>query len=196
MHIDTLHDRIGHDPDLREQVEAPRRSGCQDEALAHGWPPWVCNMLGVRVPAIIGGRPGVITRLLEAERDAPLGQVVGRHFHVHLVAGENANAVLAHLAGGVREDFVPVVELHAEHRVGQDFGHGAGKFEQVFFGHTHRHVVDTDPRDATGWGKQPENSQQFKRFRGFSQPDGRQANRSRDGKRALIRSKSASRVSR
>src|SRR5579864_4315656 len=68
------------------------------------------------------GRPITTARLcrqqdplsLEAIGDATLGQVVGRHFHQHLVAGQDADAVLAHAARGVSDDLVLVLELDAE----------------------------------------------------------------------------------
>jgi hypothetical protein len=42
--------------------------------------------------------------------DPALGQVVGRHFDEHFVAGQHADSVLAHLAGGMAEDLVTVLE--------------------------------------------------------------------------------------
>src|SRR5262245_60512863 len=90
---------------------------------------------GIRAPrADVRARPAR-GRLLEAEGDPTLGQVVGRHFHVDAVAGEHADAVLAHLAGGVGQDLVVVVELHPEHGVGQKLAHGPGKLDQIFFRH-------------------------------------------------------------
>ena len=56
--------------------------------------------------------------------------------HQHLVADEHADAVLAHLARGVAEDFVIVLELDPEHRVGEQFHHAAAHFEQFFLGQT------------------------------------------------------------
>lgn len=73
--------------------------------------------------------------LTETIGDAALGQIVGRHLDQHLVAFQHANAVLAHFAGGVGDDFVIVFKLHAEHRAGQQFGHDTGEFEQFFLGH-------------------------------------------------------------
>src|SRR5262249_52347639 len=58
--------------------------------------------------------------LPEAVIDTTLGEVVGRHFHHHLVAGQHPNAVLAHLAGGVGDDDMAIGDqLHAERRIGQ-----------------------------------------------------------------------------
>src|SRR5580693_5840778 len=57
---------------------------------------------------------GSATISLEAVGDATFGEVVGRHFHQHLVAGKDADAILAHTAGRVGDDFVLVLELDAE----------------------------------------------------------------------------------
>src|SRR3546814_18520495 len=47
----------------------------------------------------------------------------------------NANAGLAHLAGRMGQHFMVVVELHAEHRVGQQLDNGTLEFQQIFLGH-------------------------------------------------------------
>src|SRR5271169_5923154 len=57
---------------------------------------------------------GPTTISLEAIGDATFGQVVGRHLHQHLVAGEHADAVLAHAARRVGDDLVLILELNAE----------------------------------------------------------------------------------
>src|SRR6185437_16694376 len=49
----------------------------------------------------------------EAIGDATLGKVVGRELDEHFVAGQHADAVLAHLAGRVAEDLMTVLELDA-----------------------------------------------------------------------------------
>src|SRR5690606_3717053 len=72
---------------------------------------------------------------LEAVGDTALGEVVRRHFDEHLVAGENADAVLAHAAGGMGDDLMIVLELDAKHRVRQQLGYHARKFKQFFFRH-------------------------------------------------------------
>ena len=65
----------------------------------------------------------------------PLLKIVGRHLDVHPVAGQHADAVLPHLAGGVRENAVLVVELDAEHGVGQQLHHRPAEFDHVLFRH-------------------------------------------------------------
>jgi len=73
---------------------------------------------------------------VEAVGDPPLGQIVGRHFDEHLVAREDADAVLAHLARRVGDDFVFVLELYAECCIRQQFRHNARKLEQFFLRHS------------------------------------------------------------
>jgi hypothetical protein len=70
-----------------------------------------------------------------AERDTALGQVVGRQVDRHLVAGDDADMVLAHLAAGVGDELMPVVQGHAKARIRQHFGDQPTHFNQFFFGH-------------------------------------------------------------
>src|SRR5712691_668699 len=49
-------------------------------------------------------------------RDAAAGEIVGRHFHLHLVARQDADVVLPHLSGDRGEHGVPALDLHPEHR--------------------------------------------------------------------------------
>src|SRR5580704_3652538 len=89
---------------------------------------------------------GLATISLKAIGDATFGQVVGCHFHQHLVAGEHADAVLAHAARGVGDDFVLVLELDAEGGIRQQFRHHAGKFQQLFFRHSRTEIAGIWPR--------------------------------------------------
>src|SRR5215510_4041845 len=73
--------------------------------------------------------------LLEAVRDASPRQVIGRELHLDLVAGKDPDEVHAHLARHVGQHLVTVVELHAEHGVGERLHHGALDLNGVFFGH-------------------------------------------------------------
>src|ERR1700687_3150876 len=72
---------------------------------------------------------------LEAGGDATLGQVVGCHLHQNLVAGQDADAVLAHAPCRVGDDFVLVLELDAEGGIRQQCRHDTGKFQQFFLRH-------------------------------------------------------------
>src|SRR5690606_24138777 len=99
-------------------------------------PIWFSNASrrGEAEARIRSGRPAI--RSLETVGDATLGQVVGRHFAQHLVARENANAVLAHTPRSVGDDFMFVFQFDPEGRVGKQFGDHARKFEHFFLGHT------------------------------------------------------------
>jgi hypothetical protein len=71
--------------------------------------------------------------LAETIGDAPLGQVIRRHFNKDFVASQNANAVLAQLAGSVADNLMFVFKADAKRGVGQQFYDSALKFEQFFF---------------------------------------------------------------
>ena len=106
-------EKVGDESHAFEQLQPPRRSAGQNE---------LDGTLGHRV-------------LLEPVVDPALGQIVGRHFDHDAIAGQDTDAVLAHLSGGVGNDFMVVVELHAKRRVGQKLGNGAFEFQQFFLGH-------------------------------------------------------------
>src|SRR5262245_498151 len=55
--------------------------------------------------------------LLESECDATLGQVIGCHLDIDPVSRQDTDPVLAHLPGGVGQNLMLVVELHAKHGV-------------------------------------------------------------------------------
>jgi hypothetical protein len=75
-------------------------------------------------------------RLLLPEDDSALGQIVGGEFDLDAVAGEDADEVLAHLAGDVAEDLaVGVVETKLEHRVGQRGNDNCFNFDRFALGH-------------------------------------------------------------
>ena len=76
----------------------------------------------------------MVALLLVPVRDATSGEVVGGEFHLHLVAGENADVVHAHLSGDVGQDFVPVVERDLEHGDRKRFEDLAFQHDRVFLG--------------------------------------------------------------
>src|SRR6478735_8086184 len=55
--------------------------------------------------------------------DPPAVEVVRRELDLDPVAGIDANPVAAHLAGGVRDQLVAVVEPHAEHPAREGLEH-------------------------------------------------------------------------
>jgi hypothetical protein len=78
-----------------------------------------------------------VEELLVAVHDAAPGQVVGRKLHHDAVLGEDADVVLPHLSADVGENLVSVLQLNAEHRIGQGFDHSTlDLYGTVFFGHT------------------------------------------------------------
>lgn len=76
-----------------------------------------------------------VTRLFTAINDAPLAQIVGREFDSNLIAREDTDVVLPHLAGNMRRYRVTVGELHAERGVGQRISHAAFHLNGIFFRH-------------------------------------------------------------
>src|SRR5574343_562144 len=69
-----------------------------------------------------------------AEGDAALAQVVGREFERDLVAGQNADVVLAHLASRVGDQRVTVFVGDETERIGQDFPNDAFHLPPFFTG--------------------------------------------------------------
>src|SRR3954469_21382804 len=65
--------------------------------------------------------------------DAAAGQVVRRQLDLHLVAGEDADVVLAHLSGDGGEDGMTAVDLHPEHRARERLGDLAFDLDLLFF---------------------------------------------------------------
>src|SRR6266568_7114563 len=72
--------------------------------------------------------------------DATAGEIVRRHRERHAVAGQDANAETAHLAGQGGEHVMAVLEQHAEHRVGQHVGDHAIHLNRIYFGHDARRL--------------------------------------------------------
>lgn len=87
-----------------------------------GWP----AETSIRVAPLKRCNPAM--RLLVAEDDAAAIEIVRRHFDGHLVTRENADAVLAHLAGNGGQQLMSVVESDAEHRAREDVGYDPFKF--------------------------------------------------------------------
>src|SRR5262245_44972616 len=71
--------------------------------------------------------------ILVPENHAALVEIIGRHLDSHAVSRERLNAVLAHLAGGVSNQGVAVVELNAISRIREKLLDDTLKFNQLFF---------------------------------------------------------------
>ena len=82
--------------------------------------PW--DLPAATSPKAYGPRPKAS---LVSVRNPPARQVVGGQLHEHAVPCQDADEVLPHLAGHVRQHLVLVLEFDAEHRVRQRLEHNA-----------------------------------------------------------------------
>ena len=67
-----------------------------------------------------------------AERDAALGQIIGRQFQRDFITRENADVVLAHLAGGLGSQSMTVVQRNTVTGIRQYFVDGPVHFDEFF----------------------------------------------------------------
>jgi hypothetical protein len=79
--------------------------------------------------------PRISRKLLKAIVDPTFCQIIGCHFNLHFITGQNTNAVLAHFACRVRDNFMAVFQLDPKRRIRQEFLNDTGKFERIFLGH-------------------------------------------------------------
>jgi hypothetical protein len=70
-----------------------------------------------------------------AKRDARFAQIIRGHLDFDAVAHVDANPVLAHLAGDMRQDLVSVRQSYFEHGAREDLRYRAGQLNWFFFGH-------------------------------------------------------------
>src|SRR5664280_3818792 len=75
------------------------------------------------------------TLILVTEDEAAFFQVIWRHLDRHPIARQRLDPVLFHLAGGVGDDLVSGIELHAITCIGEDFGDQSFELDQLFFSH-------------------------------------------------------------
>ena len=67
--------------------------------------------------------------LFVSERYSSFCQIIRGHFDPHFVSGQDPDIMHTHLARDVGDDHVAVVELDAEHRVGQGLDNGTFFFD-------------------------------------------------------------------
>ena len=153
--IPALADYLGHaDPGFTLRVTPPH-AGDEDRTRevihaerVRGWPPlWARCGPGPAAGVSASQPANDALSLLVAVGDAAAGEVVGGDFDGDAVAGEDADVVLAHLAADVAEEAVAVVQLDAEHRVGEGFLDDALEFQGVFL-----HAAGADAGLALGAG--------------------------------------------
>src|SRR5262245_7330819 len=70
-----------------------------------------------------------------AEGDARFAEVVWGYLDLDAITDADADEVLAHFAGNMREDFVPVRQGNAKHCARQHLGHRALQRDRLFFCH-------------------------------------------------------------
>src|ERR1700730_13935790 len=73
--------------------------------------------------------------VLVTEDEPAFFQVIRRHLDRHPIARQRLDPVLLHLAGGISDDLVSCIELHAVTCVGEDFGHQSFELDQLFLSH-------------------------------------------------------------
>src|SRR3984893_6165448 len=73
--------------------------------------------------------------VLVTEDEPALLQIIRRHLDRHPIARQRLDPVLLHLAGGVGDDLVSGIQLHAVAGIGEDFGYQSFELDQLFFSH-------------------------------------------------------------
>ena len=69
--------------------------------------------------------------------NAALRQVIRRNFHRYFVADGDFDEELAHFAGNVGENFMPVLKADRIHRGRQNLDHSSGYFDCFIVGTCH-----------------------------------------------------------
>src|SRR5204862_3450796 len=98
-----------------------------------------------RAAAVIRRRSSTST----AVDDDPAGRIVRGQRHGHLVAENDADAVLAQLPPQVREHLVAVLELDLEVAGGQHLDDSALEFYVLFAAHEGSETYSVDPARST-----------------------------------------------
>src|SRR3990170_6451593 len=75
-----------------------------------------------------------LRRLLVAIYDPAARQIVGRQLHRHPVSRQDADEILAHLSGDMRQHPVLVLQFHPKHGVGQRFNDRGHHFDGILLG--------------------------------------------------------------
>jgi hypothetical protein len=83
-----------------------------------------------------------------AVHNSPLGQVIRRDFDCDPVAGDDADEILAHLAGDMGEDAMAVLELDHELGVGKRLHDAPFGTNRFLFGHSD--LLHRRPQAAAG----------------------------------------------
>ena len=82
--------------------------------------------------------------LFAAPGDPATGQVIGRHLHGDLIAGQDPDEIHSEFSGDVCQNHVAISNVHLESRVGQGLYHNAFHFDHVGFCQTLSLLVRLD----------------------------------------------------
>lgn len=47
-----------------------------------------------------------------------LGEIIGRHLHLHFITWKNFDVIHTHLTGDVTNNLMSILQLYAKHRIG------------------------------------------------------------------------------
>ena len=81
-----------------------------------------------------------MSMLLLAENDARLGQIVRRKLHRDFITGNDADEMLAHFAGNMREYVALPGQIDSKHRSGQHLGYRSFHYDLFFFRHRAKYI--------------------------------------------------------
>jgi hypothetical protein len=73
--------------------------------------------------------------LLESVRDPSPREIVWGQFYRYLITRQNPDEMHAHFSGNMRQDFVTIIQLHSEHRIGERFGNRSLHLDDILFRH-------------------------------------------------------------
>jgi hypothetical protein len=89
----------------------------------------------LHLPAAVLSRVKLPSRSFIPINNSPAGQIVRGQFHKNFVTRQDANEILAHLSGNVRQNHMFVFELNPEHGVREGFDHRADDLYCILFRH-------------------------------------------------------------
>ena len=82
--------------------------------------------------------------LLAAPGDPAAGQVIGRHLHGDLIAGQNPDEIHSEFSGNMRQNCVTISNVNLERCIGQSFYHNTFHFDHIGFCQTLSLLVRLD----------------------------------------------------
>src|SRR3954463_8306723 len=119
--------------------------------------PWRRMILHLSQIGLTLGRTFMLLSLIAVGDPTPC-EVVGREFHLYLVAREDADVVHAHFPGDMGQNAVAILQFDAKHGVGQGFEDGSLQHNRVFLrlrqsGNSFVRSIWAGCRDASSKGR-------------------------------------------